>query len=119
MTSDKSLLASLFDLSFSNFITTKVVKVLFALAIVLSAIGGLVLIVSSFANGFLAGIGGIIMAVLLFFVYVIAARIWLELIIVVFRIAENVSIIAQRADPTPAADIPPQTPPPSAGGTVL
>lgn len=94
MQNDKGLLGSLFDLSFSSFITTRLVKVLFALAIVASAIGALVIAVSGFSQGFFAGLGTLLMAVLMFFIYVIAVRVWLELIIVIFRIAENVSLIA-------------------------
>lgn len=114
----KSLLESLFDFSFSSFITTKIIKFLFALAILLSAIAAIVIVVSGFSQGFMSGLGSLLIAVLLFFVYVIAARIWLELIIVVFQIAENVSVIAKDKQGTSpvASTTPPPPPAPSRDG---
>lgn len=94
MNTEKTLLNTLCDFSFSTFVTTKLVKILYALMIIASAIAALVIIVSGFAQGFLAGLGAIILAALAFAIYVIFSRVWLEMIVVVFRIAENVATIA-------------------------
>src|SRR5215471_11567747 len=65
-------LSSLFDLSFTNFITPKLIKVLFVISIVLAAFGSLFVVVSGFqAGGVLGGLGALlIVAPILFFFYV-------------------------------------------------
>ncbi len=91
---------SLFDLSFSSFVAPKIIKVLYVLVLILIALG------------VLAGLGGAVFAliqgeivqalltlvVLPFAVIIelILARMWTELIIVSFRIAENVQEINQK-----------------------
>ena len=91
---DKSIVSVLFDLSFSEFITTRIIKALFILAIVVSAIAALSVVIAGFSNGFLSGLASIIFAGILFLLYVLAARVWCELIIAVFRIAENTAVTA-------------------------
>lgn len=87
---------ALFDLSFSEFITTRIIKVLYVLAII--GVGLLSLAVFlSFARGGAGGlIIGLIVAPVLFLLYVIATRVWLELIMVIFRIADHTRQIAQQ-----------------------
>lgn len=101
---EKGFLGSLFDLSFTQFITTRVIKVLFILAIIFSALAALFMIVSGFAGGALTGIVLLIVSPILFLVYVILARVWLELIIVIFRIAENTGRMAGQS---PGSTAPP------------
>lgn len=105
---EKGFLGSLFDLSFTEFITTRVIKVLFILAIIFSAIAAVAMIVSGFAGGAISGIVLLIISPILFLVYVILARVWLELIIVIFRIAENTGRLAEQS---PGAAAPPTTEP--------
>ena len=101
---DKGFFASLFDLSFSEFITPRIIKLLFVLAIIISAIVALVLLIGGIAQGggtaFLALIG----TPLLFLLYVIMARVWLELIMVMFRIAGNTDKLVEGRDTQAAAD---------------
>jgi len=108
---EKGFLGSLFNLSFTEFITTRVIKVLFILAIIFAAIAALVMIVSGFAGGVLSGIVLLIISPILFLVYVILARVWLELVIVIFRIAENTGRLAE---PSPGAAAAPASEPPPA-----
>jgi hypothetical protein len=90
---EKGFFGSLFDLSFSNFITTKIIRFLYGLLIFFSGIAALALIVKGFSMGFWRGIGSLIISPLLFILYVVVARIWLELVIVIFRIAEHIAEI--------------------------
>lgn len=90
---------ALFDLSFSSFITTRVIKVLYVLAMILAAIASLGVIIAGFSNGFLAGLGGLLFGGLLFLVYVLAARVSLELIMIIFQIHEDVASIARSKGP--------------------
>jgi glycerol-3-phosphate acyltransferase PlsY len=97
---DKGFLGALFDLSFSEFVTTKLVKILYILLLILVAIGlviGLITsVISLFSRGgFLAGLMGLIFTPIGALIWVIMARVWMEIIIVVFRIAENTSDLVQ------------------------
>ena len=94
---EKGFLGRLFDLSFSEFITTKIIKGLFVLAIIGAAIGGLSVMFGMWATRSVMGIiGGLIIGSLLFLVFVILARVWMEVLIVMFRIAENTDRIANK-----------------------
>ena len=92
-----SFLGSLFDFSFSKFITTKIIKVLYVLAIIASGLGvcifALTTIFGGFKTSFLAGVISLIVVAVVaplgFLIYVCLARVWLELLIVIFRIAEH------------------------------
>ena len=95
-----TLLSGLTDLSFTRFITTKIIKILYIVAIAFTAISTLGLIVSGFSQGFLAGLGTLIVSLIGFALSVIWIRVALELVIVVFRIADNTRIIAHAANPT-------------------
>ena len=89
--SQKSSIGMLFDLSFTEFVTTRFIKVLFVIGIIFAAIGAIALIVSGFGAGAVTGILFLILSPIVFLIYVFIVRIWCEIIIVVFRIAENTS----------------------------
>jgi hypothetical protein len=92
---NKGLLGSLFDLSFSEFVTTRVIKVLFILGLIGAGIGSLMFIWAGFSAGFLKGVLFLILSPLVFLLWTLGARIWCELIIVAFRIAENTSRLVE------------------------
>jgi len=96
---DKSFLNSLLDLSFSEFVTTRVIKILYVLLLVASALGALLILLTGLASKTLLGaLGGIVGGAIAFAVYVILARIWMELLIVIFRIAENTTKLVGLAE---------------------
>lgn len=86
---NKGFFGALFDLSFSEFITTRLIKILYVLLLVVIGIAYLVAIIGGFADSFLQGLLVIIIGAFVAVIYVIMARVWMELIIVLFRIAEN------------------------------
>lgn len=99
MNDAKSFFSSLFDMSFSNFITPKIIRILFILAIIGSAIWALALLVAGLGSGSAGGIlGGLIGAPIVFILAVILSRVYLELLLVMFRIAENTERLAERAE---------------------
>ncbi len=99
---EKGFFGRLFDLSFNEFITTKIIKVLFVIAIIGSAFGGIAVMVGLFASKSVAGIvGGLIVGPAVFLLYVIIARVWMEILIVLFRISENTAKIANRNEQPP------------------
>lgn len=101
----KGLFGSLFDLSFTEFVTTRVIKVLFVLAILLSAIGASAMLLGGIARGGGAAFLSIIIAPCAFFLYVLMARIWLEVIIVLFRIAENTGRLVEQGQKNAAGPV--------------
>jgi len=84
-------ISMLFDLSFTEFVTTRIIKIIFIIGIVLAAILAFALIIGGFSAGTGRGILFLILSPLVFLFYVLLARIWCEVIIVLFRIAENTS----------------------------
>ncbi|HKG38402.1 MAG TPA: DUF4282 domain-containing protein [Conexibacter sp.] len=136
----KGFLGSLFDLSFTSFVTTKLIKVLYVLSLVLLAIGYVVIAIACFSSGgdsvtvngdgtFERNSGGntglgllwlfVIGPILLFF-YVLLYRVFFELVVVLFRIFENSRdqlAVTRAAWPSAAASVPTppdeQPPPPS------
>lgn len=98
----KGFLASLFDFSFSSFVTTKVVKVLYVLIVVLVALYTLGLLAFGFRLGTGAGLLFLLVICPLFFLASVAVyRVLLELMVVIFRMAEDVADIRRRGGPTP------------------
>ncbi len=94
MKDPKGFLAALFDLSFSDFITVKIIKILFLIAIVLSAFAALAVVIAGIAGGVATGLVALIVSPFVFLLNVLWARIYLELIMVAFRIAENTQKMA-------------------------
>jgi hypothetical protein len=103
--------ASLFDLSFTSFVTTKLIKVLYILSLVLLGLGYIVIAIALFSSGGTdavsvgpdgtlqsdSGGGNTALGLLWLFIggplvvffYTLVYRVLFELVIVVFRIFEN------------------------------
>jgi hypothetical protein len=96
----KGFFASLFDFSFTSFVTTKLIKFLYVLGILLAALGGLFLIITAFSQGVLPGLGALIIAPLFLLLGIMYLRVILEVLIVIFRISENTAEIARRGRTT-------------------
>jgi hypothetical protein len=101
------ILRALFDLSFSRFLSLELVGLVYIAAIMVAVLAVIASILIAFSNGIWVGIGSILVAPILFLLYVISWRIWLELLIVLFRIAEygreiaeNTSILGRRQPPS-------------------
>jgi hypothetical protein len=96
---EKSFWGGLFDMSFQEFVTIRVIKVLFILAIIGSAIAAIAMLIGGFAAFRFGAVRALLMIIgspVLFFVYVLLARIWLEIVVVVFRISENTSTLVEQ-----------------------
>jgi hypothetical protein len=89
--------ASLFDFGFNSFVTPKVVKVVYALIMIVLALAGLGFAGAAFSVNAALGIFVLlILAPLIFFVYLALWRIALELFVVIFRIADDLRVIRDR-----------------------
>ena len=96
----KGFFGRLFDLSFNEFITTKIITVLYVCSMVGAGVWALTILFSGFATKSFGGIlAGLVLAPIAFLVGTILARIWLETLIVLFRIAENTAKIAGKENP--------------------
>jgi len=102
----KGFFGSLFDLSFTEFVTTRIVAVLYVIGIIWAGIIGLAILIGGFKGGVGAGILGLIVAPVVFLICVLWTRVWLEVVIVFFRIAENTGRLVQQAEPAAAAEAP-------------
>ena len=93
--SEKGFLALLFDFRFTDFITKKLIRLIYVIAILATAIGAAGFVISSFAMGVLPGIVGLIFSPIVFLFAVAMVRIQLELVMVIFQIADNTRMIAK------------------------
>jgi Domain of unknown function (DUF4282) len=87
---ERNFLSSLFDISFTSFITTRIIKVVYVITLVLIGLAALVFVVAAFAESPAGGIFVLlIVAPLVSLLYVIYARVLLELVMAIFRIMEH------------------------------
>ena len=89
--------ASLFDYSFSSFITSRIIKVLYVLTTIIVALWTLFFVLVAFRQSSAFGILTLVLFGPLFFIFtMIYVRVVLELIMVIFRIHEDVDAINRR-----------------------
>ncbi|MEE9190346.1 MAG: DUF4282 domain-containing protein [Candidatus Neomarinimicrobiota bacterium] len=95
---NNGFLKNLFDASFSEFLTTKIISVIYIIGIIFCGIVSLIFLFSGDQN-FLVRL---IAAPIAFFLYVILLRIWLEVVMVIFKIADNTDkmVAAQSSEST-------------------
>ena len=80
---DKGFFGALFDLSFASFVTTKIIKVLYVIGIVVGGITALAYVIVAFtASPVLGLVTLVIFAPIAFLLYVIYTRVFLELVMV-------------------------------------
>jgi len=92
---EKGLIGTIFDFSFDKFVTTKVIKFLLGLAMIANAIFTIAVIVSVWQGSTLLGILALILSPVIYVLLMLVSRIYLELIIVAFRIVEHVGGIEE------------------------
>ena len=86
---------ALFDFSFKEFVTVKIIKVIYAIGILFAAVGSLMLLIKGFQVNFLLGILALVLTPVIFIIYTILVRVYLEIVIVLFRISEDVRKLAE------------------------
>lgn len=89
---------SLMDTRFDHLITPKLIRFLYVVAMIVLAIGAIVFIIAGFANDVGSGIVALIVAPIVALIYLIVTRLWLELIIVTFKIRDAADKIADNTD---------------------
>ena len=99
---ERGFFESLMDTRFNSLITPKLIRVLYIISIALLTIGMVVVIISGFADKVGSGVLALIFAPLGALLYLIVIRLWLELIVVAFKIrdaAEEVAGNTRRTTP--------------------
>ena len=86
----KGFLASLLDTSFTTLVTTRVISVLYLLLLILAGVGLLGFVIAAIASGSAAEIlVAVIVGPLVALLYVVYARVILEVILAIFRLLES------------------------------
>jgi hypothetical protein len=102
--SAKGFFGSLFDFSFSSLITTKVIKFVYAAVTILVSLAALGVIIAGIASRSFLAVVAIVVVPFVWLLYIVMARIYLEVMIIVFRIGEDIRYLAVQSGP-PAGDI--------------
>lgn len=79
----------LFDLSFTEFVTTRVLRTLYLLSMLGIGFSALITMFSGFTKGVLGGMVTMILTPILAIISLIVVRIYFEIILVIFRISET------------------------------
>jgi hypothetical protein len=85
---------ALMDTRFDRLITPSLIRFLYVVAIVLLALGALAVIIAGFAESAGTGVVLLILAPIGALLYLIVTRVWLELIVVAFKIREAAEEVA-------------------------
>lgn len=96
----KNFVQTLFDFSFDSLITPRIISVIYGVAMFFTGIGTLIFVWNALEENFLMGIGSLILAPIVFFLGLVLARIYCELVIALFKVAENTSHLKQEKDGT-------------------
>ena len=107
MENKKGFLGTLFDLSFSEIITLKLIKILYCIGIAIAALAACWLVFNAFFQTFAMGLLHLILAPIVFFLLVIISRIKMELFVALFKIEEN----TRKCAPAEVQQVTPETAP--------
>ena len=95
----KGFFEVLFDMSFTEFVTTRLIKVIFVIGIIGAGLLTLVLLAGGFRAGFGKGVLMLILSPVIFLLYTLLVRVWCEMIIAIFRVAENTGRLVELQTP--------------------
>lgn len=101
----RSLLALLFDFSFKRFLTPRLVRILYSLSLLAAVLSALAWMGSGFREGVMQGLFTLVTGPVAFFIYVLAARVLMEVVLAIFRIAERLEHLSPPSEskrPPPA-----------------
>lgn len=91
----------LLDLNFTRFVTEGILKILYLITVVLAAATTVTVIIYMFTSyGLAQGVGALIIGPVVFFLVVVLIRVFFEVFIVIFRIADYLRQIAENTTPS-------------------
>ena len=105
----RAILDLVLDFSFKRYVTPRLVRVLYALSLLAALLSALAWMGSGFRDGILHGLFTLLTGPVAFMLYVLCARVVMELILTVFRIAEQLEKLPStrevgRAEPPTVPD---------------
>lgn len=86
----RALFAMLFDFSFKRFLTPRLVRILYSLSLLAAVLSALAWMASGFRDGIMHGLFTLVTGPFAFLLYVLTARVAMELVLAIFRIAEHI-----------------------------
>ena len=95
VTTQRSFFESLMDTRFNSLITPKLIRFLYIVGMIALAIGTLVWVIAGFTHSAGEGVLFLILAPIVALVYLIVVRLYLELIVVAFKIRDAAEEIAE------------------------
>lgn len=90
---NKALIKSLYDFKFDYFVTPKVLRFFYAVAVILLSLSAVIFLIGSLTQGSEGIAVGIIVTPIAYFVSLVMLRIYFELIAALFRIADDLRAI--------------------------
>ena len=88
------------DFGFKKFVTPRIVRTLYTLSLLAAAAAAFSWMSSGFKEGFTRGLFTLVTGPLAFFLYALSARVGLEFVMAVIRIAENTDKLADKSPPS-------------------
>ena len=85
----RALFSLLFDLSFKQFLTPRLIRLLYVLSLLAAVLSALAWMASGFREGVLQGLFTLVTGPVAFFLYLLGARVVMEVLLAIFRIAER------------------------------
>ncbi len=115
-------IGKLFDLSFTKFVTPSLVQLIYAVGMGLILLTWLIALIASLTQGFVAFLGMLVIGSAVAFLYLLMLRVWMELIIILFRLGDTTQQIANaltgNAPPTGGFPVIPVSPSGSSNSVV-
>ena len=85
----KGFLGSLFDFSFTSLVSSKLITLFYAILVIVESVVAIGAILKGFSTGALVGVGVLVVTAVVYLLAVIYSRVICEVLIVLFRIHEN------------------------------
>lgn len=86
----RAILDLVLDFSFQKFVTPRLIRVLYALSLIAATFAALGWMFSGFGVGLFYGLFTLVTGPVAFVIYVLTARVFMEIILAIFQIAEKV-----------------------------
>jgi hypothetical protein len=91
MSQDKGFFEHLLDFSFQHFITQKYAKLLYGIHLLLGLIAGTWYVFNGFQTSTSQGLLALLVAIVGYFLWIVYVRVALEVLVAIFRTAENIA----------------------------
>ena len=95
----EGLIATLFDFSFSSFVTVKFMKLVYGLFMLMAVVPVLIFIGLGLKGGLVMGLCTLFLSPFVGFIHLVVARVFTEMIFVAFRMVEHLQSLDEKMPP--------------------